>query len=485
MSAQPVEAPAPVAAPAYATQPTVGARNDLRKIKITAEALGTPLMPWQETVARVASERRLDNPRRFRYPVVVLTVPRQSGKTTLMRAVLAQRALMSPGRIAFYTAQTGKDAAARWNDLVKQIERGPFAGHVKKRMAAGSQSLTFPGGATISPFPPTAKSLHGYTPHDVMLDEVFAWDAAQGEDLMGAIKPAQITLPDRQLWLVSTMGTKDSEFLHSWVDQGRMAVEDPGAGVAYFEWSAPDGADYYDPETWKFHPALGHTITAEDLAEASTSHSSGEWQRAYMNRRSATSEAFVDMAAYDGQAVEQVPAAWGDVMIGYEADPQRRWGAIVAAWNAGGKPQVRVVMAAPGIDWMAREVARIYVEDRPAGIWADDAGATRAITDQLAMMPNARNGANGVPTDTLATRDYATACGDFKAAIDGREIEHGGSTSMREAMEHVVTRPLGEAWAISRAKSTGPVCEAIAAAVALRAVRQVRKIEKPMIRAGR
>lgn len=481
MSAQPVAPPAPVAAPAYATRPTPGAANDLRKIKIVANALGTPLMPWQETVARVASERRADDPRRYRYPVIVLTVPRQSGKTTLMRAVLTQRAMMNPGRVAFYTAQTGKDAAARWNDLVKQIERGPFAGHVKKRMAAGSQSLTFPGDSTISPFPPTAKSLHGYTPHDVMLDEIFAWDAAQGEDLMGAIKPAQITLPDRQLWLVSTMGTKDSEFLHSWVDQGRLSVDDPGAAVAYFEWSAPDGADYYDPETWSFHPALGHTITVEDLAEAAASHSSGEWQRAYMNRRSATSEAFVDMAAYDDGATEQTPPAWADVTIAYEADPQRRWGAIVAAWVDEGTPQARVVMAGPGTDWLAKNVARIYVEDRPAGIWADDAGATRAITDQLGMMPNARNGANGVPVSTLATRDYATACGDFKAAIDGRRLGHGGSASMREAIENVSTRPLGEAWAISRARSTGPVCEAVAAAVAIRAATQQRKTEKPMI----
>lgn len=471
-----------MSAPAYATAPTAGAPNDLRKIALTAKALGTPLMPWQETVARVASERRPEAPHRFRYPVVVLTVPRQSGKTTLMRAVLTQRALMQPGRVAFYTAQTGKDASARWNDLVKQIERGPFAGHVKKRMAAGSQSLTFPGGATISPFAPTPKSLHGYTPHDVMLDEIFAWDAVQGEDLMGAIKPAQITLPDRQLWLVSTMGTKDSEFLHAWVEQGRQAVGDPGANVAYFEWSAPDGADYYDRATWAFHPALGHTITLDDLAEAAATHSAGEWQRAYMNRRSATSEAFVDLARYDAGAAEQIPPAWSEVAIAYEADPQRRWGAIVAGWVHEGRPQARVVMAGPGIDWLAPEVVRIYVEDRPGrGIHADDAGATRSVTDQLRMLSNRRNGANGVPVETTTPRDYATACGDLKAMIDAGELQHGGAASMREALENVATRPMGEAWAISRAKSTGPVSEAVAAAVALRAVRQTRKHEKPLI----
>ena len=473
---------APAAVPAYATAPTPGAPNDLRQVVVTAKALGTPLMPWQEQVARVAGERRIDDPRKFRYPLVVLTVPRQSGKTTLMRAMLTQRALMMPNRRAFYTAQTGKDAAARWNDLVKQIEAGPFAGHVKKRMAAGSQSLTFPNGATISPFPPTAKSLHGYTPHDVMLDEIFAWDAAQGEDLMGAIKPAQITLADRQLWLVSTMGTKDSEFLHGWVDSGREAVNDPASNVAYFEWSAPDGADYYDPETWKFHPALGHTIGLDDLKEAADSHSPGEWQRAYMNRRSATSEAFVDLVAYDRAATDQAPPAWKDVCIAYEADPQRRWAAIVAAWIGPGTiPQVRVVSSGPGTDWLAAEVASIYERDRPRAVGADDGGATRGITDKLRLMHSKRNGSGGVPVEILGPRDFATACGDLKAAIDGEQWEHGGSPAMRASLENVATRPMGEAWAISRAKSTGPVCEAIAAAVALRMVSQVRTAAKPMV----
>ena len=207
-------------APAYATKPNPDAPSDMGQIIAASRMLGRDLMPWQKLVAQVAGERRIDDPRRYRYPIVCVTVPRQSGKTTLMRTVLAQRAIANRNRVAFYTAQTGKDAVARWADLVKDIEQGPLARFVEKRIAAGSQALTFPTGSRISPFAPTAKSLHGYTPHDVMLDEIFAWDAAQGADLMGAIKPAQLTLKDKQLWLVSTAGHAGSEFLKSWVDAG-------------------------------------------------------------------------------------------------------------------------------------------------------------------------------------------------------------------------------------------------------------------------
>lgn len=470
-----------MSAPLYATAPNPAAPHDLRAITAVAKALGTPLMPWQEQVARVASERRADDPRRFRYPIVVLTVPRQSGKTTLMRAVLAQRALTMQHRVAFYTAQTGKDARARWADLVKQIERGPFAGHVEKRVAAGTESLTFPTGSVISPFAPTPKSLHGYTPHDVMLDEIFAWDAAQGDDLMGAIKPAQITLPDRQLWLVSTMGTKDSEFLHGWVEQGRQATDDPGAGLAYFEWAMPDGLDPYDPASWSFHPALGHTISVEDLAEAAGAHSRGEWLRAYMNRRSATAETVVDMDRYDAAVdADQTPPAPGtQLVLAYEADPQRRRAAIVAGWrDPAGVPHLRTVMARDGVNWLAGELNALRENLKPRAIGYDNGSdATRAAAEHLAGTP----AWSWIQHDALGPRDFATACGELKAHIEAGKVRLGESPAMRAAVENIASRPLSEGWAISRAKSAGPVPEAVAGAVALRLLLQVRAELKPMV----
>jgi hypothetical protein len=43
-----------------------------------ANALGTPLMPWQRYVADVGGE--VDHRGRFVYPLVIVTVPRQSGR---------------------------------------------------------------------------------------------------------------------------------------------------------------------------------------------------------------------------------------------------------------------------------------------------------------------------------------------------------------------------------------------------------------------
>ena len=454
----------------YATAPTPGAPHELGQILGTAKLLGRQLMPWQVQVARVASEKRPDDPRRYRYPIVVLTVPRQSGKTTLMRTVLAQRAMRNRNRVAFYTAQTGKDATARWLDLVKDIEQGPLSQFVNKRIAAGSQALRFPTGSSISPFAPTAKSLHGYTPHDVMLDEIFAHDAAAGNDLMGAIRPAQLTLPDKQLWLVSTAGTADSEFLKSWVDAGRLATEDSGAAIAYFEWSLPDGLDPYDPANWAFHPAVGHTITVQDLADDAESQSPGEWLRAYMNRWTSTREAILDIDRWDKLAGELAPVAWSQVSIAYEVAHDRSCSAIYACWKdpATGKPALKLVQQGSGAEWLAPAVAKLYVERRPKAIGADDGGPTKAVTDQLRKLPNARSGGNGVPVETLTARHFATATVAYLAHIEDGTMVHDGDPGHRAAAEAAATRPMGDSKVFSRRHSRGPIPELVAAAVALR-----------------
>ena len=76
----------------------------------------------------------------------------------------------------------------------------------------------------IRAFAPTPTSIHGSTPHLVMIDEAWAFDAARGEDLIAAINPAQITLRDRQLWIVSSQGDAASAFLDSYIDLGRASA---------------------------------------------------------------------------------------------------------------------------------------------------------------------------------------------------------------------------------------------------------------------
>lgn len=453
------------AVPTYATPPRDDAPHALHAIETVAAAIGTPLMPWQRLVARVASERNPDAPSQYRYRTVVLTVPRQSGKTTLMRCVLMHRALVQAGRRSFYTAQTGKDARERWRDLVDAVQASPLRSKITVRKGAGDSQLILPNASSIRPFAPTAESLHGYTPHDVFIDEAFAFDDAEGQALMGAIGPAQITLPDRQLWIVSTAGSAESAFLRRWVENGREAVDDPTTSVAFFEWSMPENVDPYDAQSWAWHPALGHTITEDDLRELAGKHSLGDWLRYYGNRWTAARDVIFDDDMLEAIAAgEQTPPPSGQLTLAYEAAVDRSIGTVWACWTdpVTGQPALRTVARHPGVEWMPATILQLRDELRPQAIAADDAGVTRAVTEAI------RREDEWIELTTLAPRDAALAWDTLRDRIRAGTISVADSPGWREACANAVQRTLGQGWAVDRMKSRGQVADLIAAMVALR-----------------
>ena len=144
------------AAPRFSVMPTPGAPNELASVEVVAQALGTPLIPWQRWAVRCVTEKSLTDPRRYRWPDFTVTVERQSGKTTITRGILLTRAMIYRHRSAFYTAQTGKDATERWTDLVQRIQHGPLKSGIHVRKAIGTQRLVVKTTESrFSPFAPT------------------------------------------------------------------------------------------------------------------------------------------------------------------------------------------------------------------------------------------------------------------------------------------------------------------------------------------
>lgn len=462
-----IESDSKKAAPLYATRRDAGLVSLGGRVAVVAQALGTPLMPWQRQVADVACELRESGG--WRYPVVVVTVPRQAGKTTLMRAVAVDRAMAASRRLVFTTAQTGKDAGERWKDMVDAVQHSPIGGHVKVYRGAGAQQLILPNDSRVRAFAPTPTSIHGYTPHLVMIDEAWAFDEAQGEDLIAAINPAQITLTDKQLWIVSSQGDDDSAFLDRYIEMGRLAVDDPGAEVAYFEWAAAPEALPYEPATLEFHPAVGHTITVDDLLAQADSVSRGVWERAYLNRKTRTSETILDLDAWDTLKTEQVPPAPAEIALGYDVAHDEDGAAVWAAWlSRTGVLNIRHVASGPGAGWLTNvltdpgnDLAAMIARSRlPLG--ADDGGPVRQVTDELRRRQ--------VPVETLTARDYATACATFLRLARAGEIEHDGHPGIRDAIAAASTKPLAGQVALDPAKSAGAIDHLRAAVVAARAV---------------
>lgn len=458
--------------PAYAPKRDLSYRSELCEVDRVALLMGWRLQPWQRLVVEVATEYRTNTftgAREYHYHDVIVTVPRQSGKTTVVFPLMVHRAMTRKRASVFFTAQTGQAARHRIKDLVDRatdVSVCKLAPFLKGRMEAGAEGLVIPSNRSyIRRFSPTPTGLHGETPELVVVDEFWAFTALEGDDLTGAIGPAQITNREtRQTWWISTMGTAASEFMNAMVEAGRAGL-DPK--TAYFEWSLPEDADPEDPETWwTFHPALGNTINVGDLQDVLTKLKAqdkmGEWLRAYCNRKTGTANPLISDAEWAAMLDEDivVPARYA---LAYEVAPGNALCSVVASWrDEDGEPFTLVLRQRRGTAWLPGYIAACAQHLSPAVIAADDGGPTRRLTDVIrAKYPE-------LEVTTLSMPEFGSACmGWLEAVRDVGNLHHGESEALSGAVSALALKAVNGVERFTRDEAPQPVAAAIGSAVAL------------------
>jgi phage terminase large subunit-like protein len=132
-------------------------------------------MPWQQDVVDVAMELDPETGRPV-YREVILTVPRQSGKTTLILAMAVHRALGFGRRQTIrYAAQTRNDARQKWeDDHVVTLENSVFRKLFRTRKTNGNEAILWRNGSQHGIVANTEKSGHGSTLDLGFIDEAFA-----------------------------------------------------------------------------------------------------------------------------------------------------------------------------------------------------------------------------------------------------------------------------------------------------------------------
>jgi len=428
-----------------------------------ASVLGRPLMPWQRYVSDVAGE--VDDGGLFVYPLVVVTIQRQAGKTTLDLATSVQRCLQAPRRKVWHTAQTGQDARKKWGELVDDVMTSPLSQLVvgKPKRSNGGESLEFVNGSKLRPHPPTRDSLHGEQSDTNNVDEAWVFDEAQGADLFQAIVPTQATRPGAQTFIWSTAGDRSSTWFRELVNRGRSGEP----GMAYFEWSIPDDVDPADLEAVAaHHPAYGHTITmrALEAAQVTLAGRPGEFARAYGNRWTGAAERVIPIDAWNAARTE-APLPDGQAAYGVATTADGAWTAIVAAVaDDQGRPWVEVLAHRPGRSWAVPFVKAL--RDLGQGVAIERRGPAAPIADALEL----------ADVDLLAggRPDYVAACQDlFDRMTDeaGPRLFHRSSEALDLASDVAGRRQLLDGgWVWSRTRSTGDVSTLEAASLAAWAV---------------
>jgi hypothetical protein len=431
---------------------------------VAEQFFGRVLMPWQRHVLDVALEIDPDTGL-LAYDEIGLTVPRQSGKTSIVMPMVTHRflhaAFFLPRQECIYTAQTRIAARRKWEkEFVADCEDSTrLRGKFLVRRQTGDESIRFPatrGSLGIESVKET--SGHGGTLDLAYVDEAFA----QVDDrLEQAFKPAMVTRPNSQLWVVSTAGTMKSTYLRGKVERGRALCTRLRRGVAYFEWSAPEGADPDDPATWRTcMPALGITQTEAKIQGHRESMEAPEFARAYLNQwNEALAEQKLPPASWRG-CLDPDAVITGPPVFCVEVSWDRSHTAVVAAgFTTAGLPAVELVKYDPGTDWVLpwlqerRGKYRCVVVDRsaPAG----------------SLLPDMTQPGAGVDLKVAGARDLAQGCGAIFDAVVTEQLRHRGQSQLNVALAAASTRQLGDVWVWDRKGSPLDIAPITGATLAL------------------
>ena len=470
-----MECPPRYGTPRNPARPTLGPA-----VGVIAALLGTPLMEWQQSVADVLLEVQSEaagdpSPGELAYDEWTLTVPRQSGKSTLLLAKASHRAsatkFFGPAQNLVYTAQTKLKATEKFErEYARAIKR---ATRLKALARTGNQKtdIRYPNGSVFSAEATTEKAGHGSTLDEAYIDEAFAQPDNRLEQAFG---PAMITRANSQLGAVSTAGWLDaSPYLLEKVTLGRSLVASGvQLGTAYFEWSAPDDADPGDEAVWlACMPALHrpecntktcrrHTVTVGAIRsqydKAVRSGKLSDFRRAYLNQWRPKPKEGDETAlgnwnachadrleAEDREAVLAEPLI--PKAVGLAGNLDRTIGSIGAAVPlSDGRLRVGKVDRAEGIEWLVDRAKEL--QDRyDCEVVVDEKGP---IGDLIPALEAA-----GVRVRKANLNDYVAACADIYDRVQGRRLVHEGHPDLDKSVEGARWRTVGDRRVFGRKQS--------------------------------
>jgi len=432
------------------------------------KALGITLDPWQMLVLRHALRRKDDLWAAF---AVAVCAPRQNGKNGILEVRELVGARILGEKLLIHTAHladTSKEAFRRLDDLIDANEwLSKDVRHIWR--TNGHESIEFKDGHRIRFRTRTRGGGRGFSGSPVFFDESMFLPEAS----VGAILPVISAQPDPQVWYMGS--AVDQEIMEDGVVFARVrerALAGADDRLVYMEWSldavTPDRVEEdqaSDPESWaQTNPALGIRILPSSI----------EAERAEFDPRTFAVERLGvgDWPPTDRNADSVIPLGdWNDltdpesllldpVYLAFDVSPSRTSAAISAAGLRGDELfHVEIVDHRANTGWVVPRLVELYANHEVEGIICDGFGPAGVLLRDLED--------EALPVTALNTTDYGRACGQIYDLVEQRALRHLGTTELRAAIKGAKARPLGEAWAWARKKSSSDITPLVAATLSL------------------
>ncbi|WP_460994416.1 terminase large subunit domain-containing protein, partial [Sinomonas soli] len=439
-------------------------------IDFARDVLHVDLFPWQKALLLRMLELLPDGTLRFR--TVVVLIARQNGKSTLSQVLALWFMIVWGWPLVLGTAQDLETAEEVWQGAVDLVEEDEGLSELLKRVVKvnGKKALELTNNTRYKVKAANRKAGRGFTGNLIMLDELRehqnweAWGAitkttmAQAEALVLALSNAgdntSVVLGYLRKMAHEAVGDPDGiceELAAAAVgptlldveglqDDGEEFDEDDLEGfeqdedtLGLFEWSAPPGCDKRDREGWAHaNPSVGwnpgfteRTIAAacktdpewvfrvEVLCQWPDGVLGGPFPPGAWDACKNTPETLPDGT----QRIAEADRIVGKVWAGVDQSHDRSMTYLAfGGWRADGTPQVEIVAARHGSDWVKGYLMDPKRRERVTALAGQSKGAP--ISPLLAQL--AEDAEFDVPVVEWAGSDLTAGWADvFDSVRDG------------------------------------------------------------------
>lgn len=401
-------------------------------IGATCTRLGITFDRWQDDAGRAMLAKGPDG--LYAADAVVLSIPRQVGKTYLVGAVAFAMCVTTPDTLVLWTAHRYPTAADTFNDLRAMAERPELAPHIKTiTTGTGQQAIHFRNGSRIM-FGARERGFgRGFKRVGLLVfDEAQILTSVAIDDML----PSTNRHPNPLVVYIGTPpkpGDPGDVFAGLRAD----ALSGQSTSTLYVEFSADADADPDDRDQWrKANPSYPHHTPDRALERLRKNLSTESFLREALGVWDVTT----DVAAIDVEAwlrLARPNAAQPDTAtVVLDVSPDRAYGSLGVA-GSGRKGRTLVIeRTKPGTLWMVKALVKLRDKRDIRQVGLHPSSQAGALIPDLS--------AAGIEFTTLTTQHVGQACAGFIQAVTDRTVEHVGQDELNAAVANAKTRRSGE-----------------------------------------
>lgn len=444
------------------------------RVERRLNAAGVFFDPWQQGLSSAALGCRDNGKYASSIGGVVLSIPRQVGKTFTIGNLVIGLCLEFPGSRWIWTSHHLRTTTNTFRSFQAMVNRKQIAPHLLPnrsngiRTANGEQEIEFRNGSIIM----FGARQQGFgRGMDAIDGEVFDEAQMLGIKALEDMVPATNQARHPHGGLIFFMGTppRPDDDGEAFTAKRERAINGGSTDQMYVEISADKGAECDDQSQWPImNPSYPLRTPLEAMLRMRENIPDDDsWRREAMGVWPMLGGGLISAEMWSA-LLDSTSQPSDPVSFGVYVNRMQTNAAIgVAAYRPDGKVHVGIIPAVrgqevdsiPGVGWIPRRVLELKEQWNPCAVVVDGFSAAATLVPPLTELK--------VDVEVTNATDFAKACQSFYTGVVEDTIRHRGSVPLARAATAAKKRDLSDGWAWDRKDGTSDITQLNAVTLAL------------------